>query len=106
MGKLIRKFRDWFEDHLRRICGGINPKRRATVIAVIIVLFAVINIWVTFRAIYSIGRESDRYELIRLPSFDDIIEDDADGEPTELQLEIEDFFNKHFNTDSDDTTNE
>ena len=66
MKKLIQKARDGFEDLIRRICGRITPDRRVGVIVVLFVVFAVVNIWVTFRAIYSIGRENTRIEKIEL----------------------------------------
>lgn len=106
MKKLIQKAKDGFEDLLRRMCGRINPDRRVIVIVALFVVFAMVNIWVTFRAIFNIGREDSRIERIELPvEIDPGPAVDAGNEPpSELQLEIEDFFNTHFNNETDDTT--
>lgn len=106
MKKLIQKLKDWVEDLFRGLCGRITPDRRVAVIVVLFVVFAVVNIWVTFRAIYSIGRENSRIEQIELPIDDTPATlPGTDAEPPgELQLEIEEFFNKHFNSETDDTT--
>lgn len=103
MGKLSEKASDWLNDFMRRMCGRINPDRRVVVIAVLFVLFAAVNLWVTFRGIYSIGRGGDRIEQIELPPDVSVPETEQEP-PDELQLEIEEFLNKHFNYEQNDTT--
>lgn len=105
MTKLFGKLRDGLEDRLRKVCGRINPDRRVIIIAVLFVIFAVVNIWVTLSAILSIGREERRQDAIEITPLDVPGFDLEAEEPTELQLEIEDFFNQHFNSEKDDTAN-
>ncbi len=91
---------------LRKVCGRVNPDRRGYVIAVLFILFAAVNIWVTFRGIRSIGREGERIEQQTEIPQQDIppVLPESDEPPGELELEIEEFFNKHFNNQSNDTT--
>jgi hypothetical protein len=106
MKQLISKIKDWVEDRLRSICAPMGPGTRITVIITLVIVFAAINFYITFRAIYNIGREDKEWERIELPVA--IPEDTVpeDEEPGELQKEMEDFFNEHFNTEEDDTAEE
>ncbi len=97
----FENLRDRMEACLRGLCGRISPERRIVVIAAALALFAVVNCWIMIRGICSIGRESDRIEHISLP---DVPPPDAAEEPGPLELEIENFLNEHFNTESHDST--
>lgn len=105
MKKLLGKLRDSLEDWLRKICGRLTPDKRVITIAVLMVLFAAVNIWITFRAVYNIGHEDARMNQmevtpLELPDFK------LDGEqPTELQRGLEEYFKQNFNTEDNDTTN-
>lgn len=106
MKKLFGKLRDGIEDCLRKVCGKISPDRRAITIVVLLIIFAAVNFWVTFRAIYSIGREERRQEVIEITPVEIPDFELGEEEPTELQLELEQYFKQHFNTEDDDTENE
>lgn len=104
MRKLIEKLRAGIESWLRKICGKITPGKRTLIIAVVVGLFAIANIWITFSAIHSIGREDARRDVMKItplevPEFDL----GGDSEPSELQLEIESFLNDNFNIEENDT---
>lgn len=84
------------------MCGRINPDRRVVVIVVLFVLFAALNLYVTFRGIWSIGRDMSAPVNVELPVAPDGYPAEAEEEKSELQLEIEQFFNDNFNeTDND-----
>lgn len=68
MKKYINRIRDFISDSLRSVCGRISPDKRVAVIAVMFVVFAVVNIYLTFKAIYNIGREDARQEVIDIQS--------------------------------------
>lgn len=105
MKKIIETIKDWLNDGLRGICGRMTPDRRILAIVILLAVFAGINFYFTFRAIYNIGREDARYELVDSPIV--IPEFDLPEEkPEELQQEIEDFFYEHFNSEENDTTTE
>lgn len=102
----MKKIRDTVEDGLRKICGRMTPDRRVITIAVLLVVFAAVNIWVTLSAIFSIGRgepRQDRIELtpIEVPDFDP----DGDGAPGGKPVTLEEFINEHFNSEENDTAN-
>ena len=105
MRKLIERINDWFSDVLRGICGRMTPDRRIVAIVILLAVFAGINFYFTFRAIYNIGREDAKYELVDSPI---VIPDFElqEEEPDELQQEIEDFFNERFKSEENDTTTE
>jgi len=107
MKNLIRKTKDWIEDRLRRICAPMSPDTRILVIVILVAVFAITNFYVVFRAIYNIGREDNKWELIdskiKVPEIE-MGHDETDEEPEELQREMEKFFYEHFNSEQNDTT--
>jgi hypothetical protein len=106
MKKVISKIRDWIEDRLRSICAPMGPGTRILVIVILIVVFAAINFYITFKAIYNIGREDKKQNPVSLPVAIPDMEPEYAGEPDELQKEMEDFFNEHFNSEQNDRTEE
>lgn len=99
MKKLIVKIKDFFEGGLRRLCGKMSQDSRILTIVGLSVIFAVVNLYVTFRAVYNIGREDARREIkgintIQIPS---VVPNDTlpGNNPTEE-------FNR-LNTDDDGT---
>ena len=106
MKKIINGIKDWLEDKIRGICSPMSPDRRVITIVVLIVVFAAANIYVTFRAIYNIGREDARRELIEITPIDVPDFELQHEEPTPLQKEMEDFFKQNFKSEQDDTTEE
>lgn len=106
MKKIIDKIKDRVEDFLRSICAPMGPGTRILVIMVLVVVFAAINLYVTFRAIYNIGREDKQWEQIDLPVVSPDSESKYEKKPDELKKEMEDFFNEHFKPEENDTTEE
>ena len=102
MKKLFQRLRDWLEDGLRGVCGRMTRERRIITIAVLIAIFAVANLWVTFRAIYLIGHEDKPIELIEITPLD-VPDFDLGGDgPTELERGFNELF-KQSNTEQNDT---
>jgi hypothetical protein len=103
--KQSETLRERIETSLRKVCGRVSPDRRAAVIIVMLVAFAALNIWVTGRAIWSIGRDDTPVERIALP---DYTSPTTAGDPVtdSLQIEFEQFFNEYSNQENNDTDNE
>ena len=97
--------RERIETSLRGVCGRISPDRRAAVIVAMLVVFAALNIFVTGRAIWSIGRDDAPARQITLP---DVTPSTGSGDPVtdSLQLEFEKFFDEYSNTYDNDTDTE
>lgn len=55
MKKQVTKFRDWIEDGLRRICGGLSPDARIITILSFCIIFGSLSIYMTVSSIYHIG---------------------------------------------------
>lgn len=106
MKKIISRINDWIEDKIRSVCAPMSPGKRVVTIVVLIVVFAAVNFYITFRAIYNIGREDARQEVIEITPLNIPDFGLQEEEPTPLQKEMEDFFNEHFNSEQDDTTEE
>lgn len=52
----INRFRDWTDGGLRRVCGGLSPKRRLITILSFCVIFGSMSIYMTVSSIYNIGK--------------------------------------------------
>lgn len=109
MRKFINKIKDRIEVWLRRICAPMGPGTRILVIVILVVVFAAVNFYITFRAIYNIGREDERWEQIdseiKVPDMN--LEKEYSGEePEEVTKEMQEFFNKHFKHEENDSTEE
>lgn len=99
MRKLFIKARDFLDDGLRRMCGRLTPEKRVIAIVVMAVVFAVINFYMIFSAIYNIGREDARREIIEITplSLPDMPPADTVSDKTR---QMEEFFNQlNFNSD-------
>ncbi len=96
MKKQFENLRDQGEHGLRRVCGKISPDRRATVVLVLLAAFAALNLWVTGKAIWSIGREDNPPRLITIPQIEtpDFVPEQESVIPFEQSL----------NTENHDTT--
>lgn len=88
------KIRDLAGEKLRGICAGLSPEKRMMTIVVMAVLFALGNFYMIFRAIYDIGREDAKREVIEIAPLDipDFVP--ADTLPERKIREMEDFFNQ------------
>lgn len=94
MKKIFVKIRDLAEGKLRGLCAGLSPEKRVITIVVLAVLFAVGNFYMIFRAIYDIGREDARQEVISIEplGIPDIVP--ADTLSDRKIREMEEFFNQ------------
>ena len=54
--KQVNRFRDWIEDGLRRVCGGLSPNVRVITILAFCVIFGSLSIYMTVSSIYHIGK--------------------------------------------------
>ena len=86
--------RDLAERNLRGLCAGLSPKKRVMTVVVLASLFAVGNFYMIFRAIYDIGREDARQEVIEIELLEipDFVP--ADTLPDRRIREMEEFFNQ------------
>lgn len=94
MRKMFVKIRDLAGEKLRGICAGLSPEKRMMTIVVMAVLFALGNFYMIFCAIYDIGREDAKREVIEIAPLDipDFVP--ADTLPEGKIREMEDFFNQ------------
>lgn len=60
------KFKDCIGGRLRGLCDRLTPRQRAIAVIVMVSLFALVNFYMIFRAIYDIGREDARQDIIRI----------------------------------------
>lgn len=94
MKRIFVKIRDLAEGKLRGLCAGLSPEKRVMTVVVLASLFAVGNFYMIFRAIYDIGREDARQEVIEIEPLDIPNFVPADTLPDRKIREMEDFFNQ------------
>lgn len=94
MKKIFVRIKDLVERKVRGICAGLSPEKRVITIIVLAVLFALGNFYMIFRAIYDIGREDTRREVIEIAPLDipDFVP--ADTLSDRKVREMEEFFNQ------------
>ena len=94
MKKIFVKVRDLAENKLRGLCAGLSPKKRVMTIVLLTGLFAIGNFYMIFRAIYDIGREDAKQEVIEIEplSVPDFVPADTLSE--KKIREMEEFFNQ------------
>ena len=94
MRKMYVKFKDCIGGRLRGLCDRLTPRQRAIAVIVMVSLFALVNFYMIFRAIYDIGREDVRPEIIEIPPIEipDVVP--ADTLPDKRVQEMEEFFNR------------
>lgn len=88
------KFKECIEGRLRGLCDRLTPRQRAIAVIVMVSLFALVNFYMIFRAIYDIGREDDRQDIIRITPLEvpDFVP--ADTLSDMKVREMEEFFNQ------------
>ena len=88
------KFKDCIGGRLRGLCDRLTPRQRAIVVIVMVSLFALVNFYMIFRAIYDIGREDARQDIIRITPLEvpDFVP--ADTLYDMKVREMEEFFNQ------------
>jgi len=60
MRKFITKTAYRLEDRFRAFCGEITPGKKLAAILTVLLVCAAANIYIVFRAVYNIGRGSNR----------------------------------------------
>lgn len=97
MRKRILKIRSLAEGKLRDLCDSLTPERRKAVVIGLCTVFAAVNFYMIFRAIYDIGREDARQEVIEISPLDipDFVP--ADTLSDEKVRDMEEFFNQFNN---------
>lgn len=94
MEKMYVRIKDFIGGRLRGLCDRLSPRQRTATVLVAAALFALGNFYMIFRAVYDIGREDARREVIRIDPLDipDIVPADSlsDGRIREM----EEFFNQ------------
>ena len=90
------KIKDCIGGRLRGLCDRLTPRQRAIAVIVMASLFALVNFYMIFRAVYDIGREDARREVIRIEPLDIPEFVPADSLSEGRIREMEEFFN-HFN---------
>ena len=94
MKQMFVRIKETVAEKLRGLCAGLSPEKRMLTVIVLAVLFALGNFYLIFRAIYDIGREDVRPEIIEIPPMEipDIVP--ADTLPDKRVQEMEEFFNR------------
>lgn len=88
------RIKDFIGGRLCGLCDRLSPRQRTATVLVAAALFALGNFYMIFRAVYDIGREDARREVIEIEPLDipDIVPADSlsDGRIREM----EEFFNQ------------
>ena len=66
MKKQVTKIRDWIEDGLRRICGGLSPDARIITILSFCIIFGSLSIYMTVSSIYHIGKRDAEQKYMEI----------------------------------------
>ncbi len=100
MKKFLIRIKDAADDRLRSFCGALTPEKRLAAILIMGALFAIVNFYMIFRAIYDIGRDDAPCESIEITPIEvpDFTGQDSQDEKVRG---MEEFFNL-FNTDGDE----
>lgn len=64
--KQVNRFRDWIEDGLRRVCGGLSPDARVITILAFCVIFGSLSICMTVSSIYHIGKRDAEQKYLEI----------------------------------------
>lgn len=95
------KIRSLAEGKLRDLCDSLAPERRKAVVIGLFAVFAAVNFYMIFRAIYDIGQEDARQEVIEIAPLDipDFVP--ADTLSDERVRDMEEFFNQFNNQENE-----
>lgn len=88
------RIKNFIGSRLRGLCDRLSPRQRTATVLVAAALFALGNFYMIFRAVYDIGREDARREVIEIEPLDipDFVP--ADTLSDERIREMEEFFNQ------------
>ena len=94
MGKMYVRIKNFIGSRLRGLCDRLSPRQRTATVLVAAALFALGNFYMIFRAVYDIGREDARREVIEIEPLDipDFVP--ADTLSDDRIREMEEFFNQ------------
>jgi hypothetical protein len=95
MKNTFETLRDRTEGGLRRACEKIAPGRRTAVVIGLLTAFAALNLWITGKAVRSIGREDARQVRASIPPIEI---------PDLVPQETVNPFEQPLNTEKHDTT--
>lgn len=95
------KIKDCIGGRLRGLCDRLTPRQRAIAVIVMASLFALVNFYMIFRAVYDIGREDARREVIRIEPLDIPEFVPADSLSEGRIREMEEFFNQFNKEDNE-----
>lgn len=88
------RIKNFIGSRLRGLCDRLSPRQRTATVLVAAALFALGNFYMIFRAVYDIGREDARREVIEIEPLDipDFVP--ADTLSDRKVREMEEFFNQ------------
>lgn len=88
------RIKNFIGSRLRGLCDRLSPRQRTATVLVAAALFALGNFYMIFRAVYDIGREDARREVIEIEPLDipDFVP--ADTLSDDRIREMEEFFNQ------------
>ena len=88
------RIKNFIGSRLRGLCDRLSPRQRTATVLVAAALFALGNFYMIFRAVYDIGREDTRREVIEIEPLDIPNFVPADTLSDERIREMEEFFNQ------------
>lgn len=94
MRKTYVRIKDFIGGRLHCLCDRLSPRQRTVTVLVAAALFALVNFYMIFRAVYDIGREDARREVIRIEPLDIPEFVPADSLSEGRIREMEEFFNR------------
>lgn len=66
MKERIKELSYWIEDKLKDFCGEITPDKRLLIILVIILIGAIVNLYLTFSAVYNLGHKDAEKDFMEV----------------------------------------
>lgn len=94
------RIKDAADDRLRSFCGALTPEKRLAAILILGALFAVVNFYMIFCAIYDIGRDDAPREVIEITPIE-IPDFTGPDSQEEMVRGMDEFFNR-FNSEEDE----
>lgn len=102
MKDFFREIGYWIEDRLKDLCGEITPDKRLTVILIMLLLFTILNLYITFTSIANWGREQERKEQLKIEHIKKLELERT--KPKDVEFEFE-FMDSEIDTSVSDSIN-